>query len=441
MASEEAPERQRQIEECIAAAQQLTLSGWVSRTWLVNQKATYVDAVSGRAIRAGRCERWGAAVSVRDQVGHYGEAWTERVSRDGLQDALEQAEAIASVSSPATADVRNDPGSSASPGTVVCDRTLSAASFEQKVALVNGVGRPSSTVDAEATSVWYEDGVTSEWFVEGVATVLSQTRSDVHLTVLVHDRVGGASAFGLSRSPCLVDIDPIAAFAEGLSDAERLRDRRAASPRRCPVFMQASAMAYVLSRYGELVAIGDQAQRRCGEGVAGAAVTIIDDPTLPSAPNSRLFDAMGQRTGRQVVIEAGKLNHVFEDEAGCVAGHAWRESYDEEPHAAASNLYMMPTVESRSELLKLAPNAIWIQAAHGFAPLGAPADDRLVLVFEGWKIVDAQPAEAIHGTFAISYWELFRRIVAVGPNPRFFPSAGPGAGSDVLLGWLDIGSA
>lgn len=399
-------------------------------------------AISGGALQSAlECARTGASIRTRTAEGRSGEAWTEDMSTAGLLRARDEALATGRY---AGIPIPPFPGASGLSELVdPADRPDRQLTIDAHIDIGLRTAHQAALRPGvlPGPSVWVVSTRRQITLATSAGFVASQEYADSHLTVLLQVGDAGhdvASAFGLSRHRSAAELSGVAAIEEAVADARAIRARRPMAAGIQDMIIQPSAMAYILSHFAEFLAadLPDKGRGACypvGSRVASGVVTFIDDPRLPDAPTWSAFDAEGSPARAKEVVTAGVVSGLLGGRAYGSGGNAFRDDHRSELECRASNGYLMATHADRESLIGLSPGAIWIQAAHGFAPLGSPMDQNLSLVFEGWQLAGGQPVQAVHGTWSSPFTDLLCRVVAVAADARFFPSAGPVAGSTTLI--------
>jgi predicted Zn-dependent protease len=412
--------------------------------FLYREDKDEISHTGGALQSALRCARTGASIRTRDAAGMSGEAWTEDLSVAGLRQAREEARAISQHAGHLIAPF---PGASSQPGPAAPAAPGEADSHPALDTHIDFITRVAQEAAGRreirsAPSAWLVNSrqVISLTTSEGYTG--SQACSDSHVTVLLsfdeQDGQGSASAFGLSRGRSAHELDGTAAIAEAVDNARAIRSRRGMTACTSDMIIQPSAMAYLVSRFTEFFAADFPGRGRgsCytpGERVGSQAVTLIDDPRLASGPAWSAFDAEGSPSRTRKLLTNGLVNELLTGRDSGSGGSAFRDDHRSELELRVSNGYLEASHHTPESLVALSPDAVWVQAAHGFPPLGSPVDQNLSLVFEGWQLAGGERVHAVHGTLSSTFTDLMQRVVAVADDGRFFPTAGPAAGSTVLV--------
>jgi PmbA protein len=109
---------------------------------------------------------------------------------------------------------------------------------------------------------------------------------------------------------------------------------------------------------------------RLGTAVASPLVSLIDDPLLPRAPGSRVFDGDGLPTRRNVVVQDGKLQTYLLDtysarKMGLACTHSASRG-GASVSASTSNLIMKAGALSVEELIRQTERGLYVTDMMGF---------------------------------------------------------------------------
>jgi len=408
-------------------------------------RATQTDRITfaGRDLQAAaRTRAIGAAVRVWRDDGRVGQSWTEDLSLDGLRTARDEAALLG------TCGVPNQRSRQPAEPTIVENRfvgpTTEQLALKAKLDLVRETVERARAVPEVAAlpAMWLEDTATAAAVVLDGSILSAQALTDTHLTVLLRARTPtdapDASAYGMTRARRLVELDPTAAVAEALEQARALGDR-APLPAGCyDLVIQPSAIAYLLSTVGSLLAAdaGRTGRGRAwgiGERVGSDRLCLVDDPLRLDGPASCSADAEGTPTRPRFLVEKGVVTALLHTRDSGPGGNAVRDDHRADVQAGITNLMLQPTNADVAELTRQAPDAIWVQAAHGFPPPGTPVSRDLRLILEGWRMRGGELCEPVRATLPGTVMSLLAGMDSATDDYRFFPSAGTGAGCTVLF--------
>jgi PmbA protein len=181
---------------------------------------------------------------------------------------------------------------------------------------------------------------------------------------------------------------------------------------------------------------------KVGTAAAAAAVTVVDDPTLPGAVGSAPSDDEGQPTRRKALIEAGVLSgllHSLETahKMGVApTGNGFRGDFQSLPLPRPGNLVLQPGGSSPASWVGAAGSILLVDDIMGAHTMNPVSGD--FSVGASGFICEGGARRPFRGaTIAGNLGALFASIAAVGDDLRFFGSV---AAPSVLVGSLDISS-
>ncbi len=171
-------------------------------------------------------------------------------------------------------------------------------------------------------------------------------------------------------------------------------------------------------------------KEKLGQQIASKIVTILDDALLPQGLGSFILDAEGVPGQTKIIVQNGILKKFLYDTYTAnkgktvSTGNAVRHSLKGEPGLGASNFYLKPGKQTRTELLRsikkglLIHNVMGLHTADpisGQFSLGAVGE-----LIENGKITRAVKNIAIAGNLL----ELLQNISGIGKDIQFAPADG-----------------
>lgn len=154
---------------------------------------------------------------------------------------------------------------------------------------------------------------------------------------------------------------------------------------------------------------------KLGEQIASDIVTIVDDPLIPKAFGSRLFDYEGIAAKPRPMIEAGILKNFYIDT------YYGRKLKMAPTSGSTSNLSWKLGAKSQPELLKDVKDGIFVTSFLGGNSNSLTGDFSVGV--QGFRIREGKLAEAI-GEMNISgnHLEFWKKVTAVGNDPYPYSS-------------------
>jgi len=161
---------------------------------------------------------------------------------------------------------------------------------------------------------------------------------------------------------------------------------------------------------------------RLGETIASPAVTVIDDPLMPSAFGSRPFDGEGVRSRRLEVVRAGVLASYLLDSYSArrlgrqSTGHAARSAGDA-PSVAPTNFFLAPGPHTPEAIIASVDRGLYVTELIGFG-INLVTGDYSRGAAGRW-IENGELTHAVEEvTIAGNLLDMFRGIVMVGNDLR-----------------------
>ncbi|MGW4755791.1 TldD/PmbA family protein [Streptomyces chartreusis] len=286
---------------------------------------------------------------------------------------------------------------------------------------------------------------------EGVESYSRRTSCFVSTYVLGDPGTGGtttSTGYTVGRSPA--ELDVAAAAREALAALPEAAHQQPGSQRLPVLFdpsVTAAFLAVVSGMLNNPATHPDQALAAAepGHRVAPEHVTLVDDPTDPSAFGAARHDAEGLATRRNVLLDRGCLAQRLHDSssghrAGVPStGSAVRAGYKSLPRAGARALSLVPGALDRAALLSDVTHGFLVQAISGLQAGTDPLSGRFSAAVSGRMVRHGELAEHVHHcTLASSIPEALGGLLAVGSDVRSFPSNA--RGMTVLIAEMSLGA-
>ena len=138
-----------------------------------------------------------------------------------------------------------------------------------------------------------------------------------------------------------------------------------------PVFFESRVARSLLYHFaaaasGEMVARGQSFLKDAlGKNIFADSITIIDDPRLPRAPASALFDSEGTPTKKRSVVKDGVLQNFFLDTPSArqlqmkSTGHA-ASAPGSPPHPTSSNLFLQEGDKTPQQIIQETDRGLYV---------------------------------------------------------------------------------
>ena len=167
---------------------------------------------------------------------------------------------------------------------------------------------------------------------------------------------------------------------------------------------------------------------REGQTVAAPAVTLISDPTEPSAFGAGRYDGEGLARRRVALIDGGALRgFLYDSYSGRRSGKASTGSasrtYASMPTVGAAALTLAPGPKSPTELIAEICDGVYVQDVSGLHSGVNPVSGDFSVGATGLVIRDGAFAEPFReATIASTLQRMLLDVAAVGADHRWLPS-------------------
>jgi PmbA protein len=252
------------------------------------------------------------------------------------------------------------------------------------------------------------------------------------------------TAYGFSAARSFDDLDPQRAASDAADRATRLLGATQPKSRRLPVVFDPLVTRSVLAVVGG--ALGGEAivkgrsmfVDRDGEVVAAPGVTLVDDPTNPSAFGATTHDSEGVPARRNELIVDGVLRGFLHNaytgrrSAKGTTGSAIRAGFASTPGTGARALALVPGAAEPAEILRRAGDALYVQSVSGLHSGTNPVSGDFSVGVEGLMVRDGELADPVReATIASTLPRMLSDITEVGADLTWLP--GGAAGMTVLV--------
>ena len=415
--------------------------------YAARSKGTEVKVFGGEveSLAAENTEGVGVRVVVD---GRQGFAWAGSLEPDIVAETLAEARDNAGFGSPDEYLGLPGPDDAADPGgdRAVLDLwrdALLTTTADDKVALALELERAVMGGDDRirgVRTVSYGDGATEMALANSLGVEASSRRTvcSISALTLAGEDVGTRTGYGFSvgREPSQLDVSEAAAMA--VERAVRLLGATQPKSRRLPVVFDplvASSILGVVSGAlnGESVLKGrSMFATRLDEMVAGAHLSIVDDPTNPEAFGAAAYDSEGVPTRPVRLIENGKLARFLHNvhsgrRAGTgTTGSAVRGGYTSTPGVGPRALHFEPGPATPEELLRRAEGGLYVQSITGLGSGASPVTGDFSVGADGLMIRDGALAEPVREITVASTFQRMLGDLEVGNDLQWL-AGGAGA--------------
>ncbi|MGQ9513018.1 TldD/PmbA family protein [Thermodesulfitimonas sp.] len=417
------------IEEVLDRA--LARGGSFADLFIEERRSTLITLEDSRVERVQLGRDCGAGVRVlAGESTAY--AYTNDLSREGLLQAAETAARALRLGREAVVRALRPE---------VAPATDEEVALEEKVAAVTAADKAARAVGGAVRQVLvgYGDVAQRVTVANSEGVFVEEERHRLRFTVNVVAAEGGVIQTGFEA---VGSTAPFAATFKERSPEEvaQVAAQRAVALVQAPP-APAGRMTVVLA--GE--AGGTMVHEACGHGleadlvqkglsvyggkkgnlVAGEAVTVIDDATLPGKYGSYRFDDEGVKARPVVLIENGYLKDYLYDRRTSGRdgresnGHGRRESYQHKPIPRMANTYIKPGKTPPEAIIREAKKGFLVKKMGG-GQVNTTNGDFVFEVAEGYLIEDGDVGPLVRGaTLTGNGPEVLKKVALVGRDLGF----------------------
>ncbi|MGE5673600.1 MAG: TldD/PmbA family protein [Mycobacterium leprae] len=218
-----------------------------------------------------------------------------------------------------------------------------------------------------------------------------------------------------------------------------------------PVLLRKDAASDLLSTYVG-VFFAENAQKgksrlkgKVGQAIAGANITLVDDPLRADGAASRSFDSEGTPTRKLSVVEKGVLKSLlYNQKTGGIdgvpsTGHGTKQSYKSAVVTAPSNFYLEPGTRSFDELVKSMAEGVIITSLQGLHSGANPISGDFSLLAGGYYVKNGEIAHPVNQiTVAGNFYDVMNSVAELGSDLEFYPGHGNIGTPSLLIKGLAI---
>jgi PmbA protein len=261
----------------------------------------------------------------------------------------------------------------------------------------------------------------------------------VSVSTLADDGDETQTGFGYSIGDHPGEFDLEWAAREAVERATRLLGAEKPPSERTTVIFDPFVTAQLLSIIGSTLN-GEAVVRgrslfadRVGDVIASELVTLIDDPTDVRAYTATDVDGEGLATRRNVLIDAGRLDHFVQStysarRAGVVStGNGVRGGYSSTPGTGCLALQLVPGARSRDDLIADVDHGVLVQSLSGVHSGVNTVSGDVSVGATGMTIRNGALATPVREfTVASTIQRLLTDVVEVGGDIEWLPSRAAG---------------
>ncbi|MFM7068193.1 MAG: TldD/PmbA family protein, partial [Actinomycetes bacterium] len=317
------------------------------------------------------------------------------------------------------------------------DERLAASTTQDKIDLAIELERLVRSGDSRMLGVEsadYADSVTAGAIVTstGIRSAGRETSTFLGAWSLASDGDDTTTGFGWSAGRALEDLDVSAAAADAVARAVRMLGATKPRSERVTAVFDPYVTSQIVALIAEMLS-GESVVRgrspfvgRIGELVAAPSVTLVDDPTDPSAPTASDVDGEGLACRVVPLIDSGVLqgflHNAYTGRSMGVAstGSAQRGSHRSVPGVGPRVAKLLPGDQSSEQVYAAVGDGIVVHEVSGLHSGVNPVSGDLSVGVEGVWLRDGQPAAPIReATIGSTLQRMLNDVVAVGSDTYF----------------------
>jgi PmbA protein len=265
---------------------------------------------------------------------------------------------------------------------------------------------------------------------------------------IAKDKEDTSSGCSYMGSRFLEDIDFETLSKEIAINTVSLLNPKSFETKSLPVVFSQDSMVSLLRTFSSIF-LGDaliknrtMLKDRLNEQIASQEVNIIDDGTIDRALGSSRFDADGNPTQKNVVLENGVfksfLHNIYTAKKSNQqpTANSVRAGYKSVPQTGIHNFYLVPKNNSLETLLGAYEDCVYITELMGLH-MADPISGNFSLGASGIVYKNGKPSYPIRAvTVASNFLELLKKVKLIGNDFRFFGHVGS---PSVLVEEITIG--
>ncbi len=426
----------------------LNLDGY--DVFLVQAEELAVEAKGGRVEALTRSAETG--LGLRAVVGsRVGATYTLDLSPKGIDRAVDQARALAALSTPEPAFSLSPPPPDL-PEVEAADLELARLPQEAKIELALEMEKAALAFDERVVKVRrasYEEGHARTRLINSLGLDLfrEETLCQASATVLAREGEESQMGWDFSFSPFFNRLEATRCAEKAAAQAVGLLGARKAPSGFHQVVLNNLVASEILSVLAPAF-LAENVQKgksllagRTGKKLFSPQLNLIDDGLYPFGVGSRPFDDEGVPQQRTDLVREGRLKGFLYDrlaaarEGQASTGNARRGSVKSPPLSGATNLFIEPKEGQLDQLVAQIDEGLLITEVMGLHTAD-PISGEFSLGAAGFWLKGGQKAYPVRGAaFSGNLIDLFARVVQVGADLRFLGRVGS---PSLIIQGLDV---
>jgi PmbA protein len=320
---------------------------------------------------------------------------------------------------------------------------LASVPTEDKIALAIELERATRAADARITGIEtaeYADVIAESAVATSTGVSNSSAETGCYLTsyALATEGDETQTGFGFSVGRSFDELDAAVASSDAAERATRLLGAVKPASERLTVvldpFVTAQFLSIIASTFsGEAVLKGYSLfADRLGESVAGAEVTLVDDPTDPEAFSATAADGEGLATRRNPLIEGGVVQGFVHNtytgrRSGAASTGSAVRGYSSTPGVGTMAVALAPGKREQDALIADVDHGVLIQGVSGLHSGVNPVSGDFSTGADGLMIRNGALAEPVREfTIASTLLKMLNDIIEIGGDVERLPMSATG---------------
>ncbi|NLY51714.1 MAG: TldD/PmbA family protein [Firmicutes bacterium] len=406
--------------------------------YTIKQRSLRVEVTDGEVETLREASQTGVGIRVIDR-GRLGMAFTTRLDRESLKDAVQLA--AANAQSSAADEFNRLPDPKPVEPMALLDPKLAELPVDVKIDFAKKVESAARGYDPRVTKVRqasYGDGVYEIGIANSRGVDVGYQGGYCATSLMVVAEADGQAETGwtydFSRS--FEGLDPVRVGREAAARAVEMLGAGSLATCRVPLILAPDVAAEFLEILGpaltaEAVQKGKSVfAGKLGEVVGSKELTLIDSGLLPQGIATAPVDDEGVPSQDTTVLEQGVLKTYLYNTYSAAkdgvesTGNGVRPSFRGALTSGTRNFYIPPGKLSQEELMGQVGRGLYVTSVMGMHTAN-PISGEFSVGAAGLWIENGRPARPVRGiAIAGNLIDLMKRLVAVGSDLRFYGSVG-----------------
>jgi len=332
------------------------------------------------------------------------------------------------------------------------DRGLLGRPFREKAALAIAMEREALGFDPRVRRVrgaryQEEEETVTLRNSSGFEGGFSKTICELSLMVMAEESGRQEMAWESSFSPFFEELEAEEVAHRAAERAVSLLGAGPVPSRKVAALLEPQVATSFLSVLSSSF-LGDQVMKgkssladKIGQEIYSEKVSLIDDGRYPKGYATAPFDGEGALTQKTTLVEKGRLIGFLHNGLSAArlkrqsTGNAVRAAYKERPVVGVTNFYLQPSAASPDKMVREMGQGFFVTDVIGVHTAN-PVTGDFSLGAAGFWIEKGERRPVRGVTVSGNLHDLFRKVVAVGSDLRFYHGFGS---PSLLVSEMDIG--